>query len=806
MMRNPTSLAGCRQWLLGLLLTSGWLVGPAQAQSADSLAIVGQQLARYGQQVLVEKLYVHLDRPVYTARETMWLKLYAVDGTFHKPLALSKVAYVEILNQMQQPVVQASIALHDATGQGTLELPASLPTGVYTVRAYTNWMKNFGPEFYFQAPVTIINTFAASGAAPVAAVPAYDLQFFPEGGSLVQGLTSKVAFRLTNQAGKGLDATGLVRNSRGAIVATFRSLRFGLGSFSFTPADADVAYLAEVRLANGTVITARLPVAAAHGYVLHLEESGPAQLRLTVATREAGPAASRLLLVAHSGQHVAAAQAATPDATGNTRFLLNKQDLLDGISHFTVFNSRREPVAERLYFQRPGQPLALAASSDKVQYGPQEKVSLNLTLSDATAANVSVAVYQLDSLAAGANPADISSFLTLTSDLKGRVENPGYYLRDSSRVGREAADNLMLTHGWSRFRWGDVLAAHAPALSYVPEINGPLVQGRVLTAAGAPAPGIMTYLACPSHNARFYTSKSRPDGLVQFELKDFYGHHQVVLQTNYRRDSTYRLELLSPYSERYAATLPGALALSPRLEPALTQRHLQTQLQNAYFGKLARYEVPARDTTDFYGRPSEQYRLDDYTRFKVLEEVMREYIMGVRVRMHKDGFHFLVADKARQMMFHEDPLVLLDGVPQFNLNKLMAFDPLRIRKIAVMTKRYFYGPETYEGVVSFATYKGDLAGFALDPRALLEEYEGIQGHREFFAPRYETAAQQSTTLPDLRNLLYWNPEVKLTAGGGQTLTFYTSDQAGRYLVVAQGLSNDGQAGSTSFTFEVKPAL
>lgn len=200
------------------------------------------------------------------------------------------------------------------------------------------------------------------------------------------------------------------------------------------------------------------------------------------------------------------------------------------------------------------------------------------------------------------------------------------------------------------------------------------------------------------------------------------------------------------------------------------------------------YRVPALDSASVYGRVSEQYRLDDYTRFKVMEEVMREYVPGVLVRKRKDGFHFINLNRTRQLIFDNDPLVLLDGVPIFHTDDIMAFDPLKVRQLNVVTSRYFQGSQVYDGVVNYATYKGDLGGFALDPRALLEEYEGVQGEREFYAPRYETTAQQQSHLADLRNLLYWQPELLAKPGQAQTLTFYTSDQVGRYLVVGQGLA------------------
>lgn len=784
----------------------GGLAGPAQAQAppADSLAAtVGQQLQRYSQQALVEKLYGHLDRPVYAARETMWLRLYAVDGTFHKPLDLSKLAYIEILNNLHQPVLQTQMALHNATGQGALDLPATLPTGRYTVRAYTSWMKNFDPEFYFQTKVSIINTFAASGPAATADAPAYDVQFFPEGGQLVQGVPSRVAFRVADATGRGQAATGTVRDAQGRAVTTLRTLRAGLGSFEFTPS-ALGSYSADLQLSTGQKLVQKLPAATPQGYVLRLSEAGPTQLRLHVVAKGTGTDGSRLALVGHSGQRVAAAQVAQPDARGEVDFLIAKSALLPGISHFTVFNSRRQPVGERLYFRRP-RPLPVAVATSQARYGLRDKVTLRLGLpAGAAPAQLSLAVYQLDSLGTGATPADISSVLNLTSDLKGTVESPDYYLRDSTQAGQQALDNLLLTHGWSRFRWPEVLAGRAPALPYPPELNGPLVRGQVLTAAGAPAPGITTYLAAPSRAARFYTATSGPDGLVQFEPKDAFGSQTYTLQTDWRRDSTYQLALLSPYSARYAARPVAPLGLDPALTADLTRRHVQAQLQTTYYGRYRQYQLPPRDTVAFYGKPPAQYRLDDFTRFKVLDEVLREYVQGVYVRPRKDGIHLLMADELHHTLFEEDPLVLLDGVPMFNLTKFMAFDPLRIQRVAVFTNRYYYGAQDYAGLLSFTTYRGDLQDFPLDPRALLEEYNGPQGQREFFAPRYD--APMTSSLPDLRNLLHWQPNITLGPGATQEITFYTSDQAGRYRVVVQGLAADGQAGSATAVFEVRPAL
>ncbi|GAB3637607.1 Plug domain-containing protein [Hymenobacter arcticus] len=790
--------AGSLILAFGLLATA-----PSYAQAPDSLATLGRKLGQYQRQALVEQLFLHLDRPAYVAGETLWFKAYAVEGTAHRPLTMSKVAYVEVLDAAQRPVLRAKIALVQAMGQGAFELPPDLPTGRYTVRAYTNWMKNAGPAFYFHCPITVVNTLQGMPVAPSTAQagPVYGIQFFPEGGQLVRGLPGRVAFKVTDQQGNSVAAAGTVTDATGTTVASFQTLKLGLGSFLLTPAAAGAAYQATVRLPGGAVVTSKLPAVAEQGYALLVTDDGPTQLTVAVQTQPSGALAEPLRLLAHTGQQVTVAATAALTA-GRATFQVDKRSLRPGITHFTVFSGQR-PVGERLYFRRPSHQLVIQGKASAAAYGPRSRVQLQVGAAQPAA--LSLAVYRLDSLATAA-AADISSYLLLAADLPGFIEDAGYYFRDSSATAQLAADNLMLTQGWRRFKWEDVVAGQAPTHTYPPELNGYLLQGRISQPTGAPASGIPAYLSLPGRNFKFASSLSRVDGVVQFEMPDFYGLRKLVFQTNSMRDSTYHIELLSPFTAGGGGSAPGLAPLSVRFTNALSERHLQVQTQREFQTQVPRYRAVPGDTLAFYGQPDEQFRLDDYTRFPSLEDVMREYVPAVLVRKRKDGFHFVVIDRPRHINLKDNPLTLIDGLPVFNINQLVAFDPLKIKRLEVIANRYFLGQQVYDGVVSFSTYKGDLAGFPLNPHALIEEYEAMQVPREFYTPHYDTEAQQRSRLPDLRNLLYWNPDVRLTAGQPQTLDFFTSDQAGRYLVVAQGLTKDGQLGSTSFTLDVKPTL
>jgi hypothetical protein len=803
-----TTKVACLAPCLGLLFGLGVANNATAQTTPDSLGGLASKFSRYQRAALPEKLFLHLDRPLYTSGETMWFKVYAVEGTHARPLALSKVAYVDVVDKENRTVLQAKVPLKDATGQGSFELPSTLPSGAYTVRAYSSWMQNFGPDYYFHTSITVLNTLAASGTVAAKDSAMHEVQFFPEGGNLVQGLTSKVAFKATNRAGKGVAAEGKLLNQSGAIVASFKTLRAGMGSFSFTP-EAGQTYTAVVTPNKAQPIRHALPRVFEQGYVMHLENSSPDALTLTVSSTKAQ--SETLYLLGHARQQLVVA-ARTQTGNGRASFTISKKQLLDGISHFTLFNADRKPLCERLYFQQPTSKLAIAARPDKSQYASRDKVSVQVATTNVAAqalgANLSMAVYRLDSLTA--TPAtDINSYLWLTSDLRGRIENPEYYFTANEPDAVAAADNLMLTQGWSRFRWETILTDSVARFEHLPELNAPLLRARLTTPdSKKPAGGVIAYLSAPSRIIRLNNARTDATGLAQFELDNFYGARDIMLQTNPRQDSISRFEILSPFASQYGTFKPVPFRTLPRFQADYAKRHFQTQVQATYASK---FKAPvltreAVDSSAFYGKPDETYFLDKYTRFKVLEEVMREYVPGVVVRIRKDGFHFLVVDKNNKTILTENPMVLLDGVPVFNLNKMMAMDPLKIQKLEVMDSRYLHGAMMYEGLVSYTTYKGDLEGFPLDARVLVQHYEGLQEQREFYAPRYDTPDARQSRLPDLRNLLYWNPNVTTTSTTPTTLDFYTGDQAGRYIVVLQGLSNTGLAGSTSFTFEVKQAL
>ena len=573
-----------------------------------------------------------------------------------------------------------------------------------------------------------------------------------------------------------------------------------MGSFSFTPA-AGNSYKASIKVGDNPLITKALPEINSQGYVMALADEANGELSLTVKSN--GSQEGNIYLFVHTRQMVKIAESTTLN-NGTAHFSISKSSLGEGISHLTIFNSSKQPVCERLCFKRPSQQLSIDAGADQPQYGLRKKVNVSVSAKDpsgkALNANMSMSVYRIDSLQAP-DQNNIYSYLWLNSDLRGSIESPDYYFKNATAETDEALDNLMLTQGWRKFQWNQVLENKMPAFNFLPEYSGHVINAKIVNIeGGAPANNIITYLGIPGKRVQLYTSESDSEGHLAYQTKDFFGPAEVIVQTNELKDSTYRIDIVSPFSEQYSKTPLPKFEFNAAMANALQQHSLGIQVLNIYSANmLKRVYDPLADSSAFYGNPYKTYKLDDFTRFTTMEEDLREYVSEDNIVKSRGKFHIKVLSSTG--FLDGDPLVLLDGIPVFDVNKIFSIDPLKVRKLEIVPFRYYYGPSEEEGIFSFTTYKGDLGGVELDPKAVVIDYEGLQLRREFYSPVYDNETQAASRMPDFRNVLYWAPSVN--AQGKDAVSFYSSDQPGKYMGIVQGLTASGSAGSQYFSFEVK---
>jgi hypothetical protein len=746
-----------------------------------------------------EKIFVHTDKTFYIAGESIWFKVYCVDENFHKPSGISKIAYVEIISDDNKSILQAKIALDSGSGNGSFIIPSFISSGKYLLRAYTKWMENFAADYFFETSVTIINTLKPGVIKNETKEKSYDINFFAEGGNLIEGITSKLAFKVVDEYGEPVDCSGTIVNENNNKITDFKSLKFGMGSFSFTPKTGEI-YKAILKLAD-TTITKELPFAYKEGFALHAENENDSLIKITVSANIKNEHAVYMLV--HS-QNVLKDFRQNNLSNGEAVFIINKNKLADGISTITIFNDEKQPVCERLYFKKPAAKLKIKTNADLQQYGLRKPVHISLTATDNStlpqAADMSVSVFMIDSLQS-ADYTDILSYLLLSSELKGKIKSPEYYFTSNDKDADEAADNLMLTQGWRRFNWQDVLQNKKPYFEFIPEYEGLVVDGNISNKFNnLPVQNINVTLTAPGENFQLSGAKSDAAGNLFFNVKKFYGTDNIIIQA----DSNYKVNIASSYSDKFSNQYFSSFKMPKEWKDQLLFRSINVQADNAYLinEKQHSYLYNAEDTSLFYGMPDKQYYLDDYTRFITMEEVMREYVAEVHVRKESEQFHFRAADFPTKTFFETDPLILLDGLPVTDASRIIAFDPLKIKRIDIVARKYYHGNMFANGIVSYATYQGDLADFPLNANEVVIKFDGLQREREFYSPQYDTEDKINNHLPDVRNVLYWLPTLKTNTDGKANFNFYTSDIPGKFACVIQGITPAGFAGSSIFTFDV----
>lgn len=794
--------------IIWLLLSAHIYITNVKAQNDFALAIA-KQFTSYQHNNFREKIFVHTDKTFYLAGERIWFKAYITNASSHTPVTLSKIVYVELLNHENKPVLQTKIAA-DKTGEGSLLLPASIATGTYLLRAYTNWMKNFDTQYFYTQPISIVNTIKgiASGLSAAHSMQDAGLTFYPEGGHLVADFNNVVGIKAIGKNGFGVACTGTIINEKKEIEASFKTDTFGIGSFTFTP-QAQSTYTALVNFENDSATFPFTLKVDTKGYVMQLLHNNTDSDLITVAVKTSAEYNNLpvYLFVQSHGIFNTVQTAAIKD--GQIFFTLNKKDLADGIAHFTLFNNNHQAVCERMYFKHPQNIEVLRLRTPKEMYATREKVTIDIAANDIisgiTDASLSMSVFLIDSLQE-LNQADIKNYLLFTSGLVEYDNSLLDYLNKKNKDAEKLSDNLMLTQGWSGFKWDDIVKNKERDFNFLPEIEGQLITGKIThTASGLPAAGITVYLSIPGKAFQFVNSVSDTAGRIFFPLKNIFGSTDIIVQTDITKDSGYIIEINNPFFEKNNVQHSSTIQLNESIKNQLLNRHIGMQAENTYAGddKKIFASNQSNNNMAFYGQPSHSFKLDAYTRFNTMDEILREITTDVKIRKKDNRNYLRVFNKQKQVYFDTDPLVLLDGVPVFNIEKLVAFSPLKINTVDVMAAKFFTGPIANDGVVSFITYDGDLGGYSLDSGAMAFKFDGVQLQRKFYSPEYTDEQAKKSRMPDLRNVLMWKPDITLNKDLRTSCSFYTSDFKGTYAVVVQGLSQNGTPLNSTLLFSVK---
>lgn len=750
-----------------------------------------------------EKVFIHTDRSLYVTGETIWMSAYCVDATLHTPTELSKVLNIELLNSKGESIKTERIQLNKSLGKGQMFMSPDILSGVYTLRGFTNWMKNFDSELVFKSQITVINP----SSPPILQNESMltkdiDISFFPEGGNLVDDLKSKVAIKATDGQGNGVRLSGIIFDQNDHEITKFNTSEDGSTFFLLTP-KTNEKYTAVVAI-DGTIKKCNLPQPKTAGAVLSVVNL--AQGEFVIGINSKNIKADKLFFIHHTRGIINRIQELEPNKPISINVL--ESDIQEGISHLTILDSKFNPLSERLIFNYPEKLTDLNLNLDKEVFTNREKVTISIEskniLPESDEAFLSLSVYQSNDFNKYEN--NIISSLLLTSDIQGDIANPWSLFDDSNSQRKKEMDMVMLSNGWRRFKWNEMLTDETKKFKYPAEIKAPLLSGKFIPNDRESSPRSV-YIGLPGKASILNSANFDEGGNFHFDVPFRIKNNEALFFINSPKLKTEELELHSPFDLYFGNPNQVQTNFQLKSKKYLEELNISIQLSQVY-RDYNNINGVIKETTEirhhFYGEPDYTYLLDDYTRFETIKDLFIEYIRSAVIRKRNKETGFYVVEE--NGLFPGTAMTMIDGIPIMDAEFILNFDPLRIEKIGVVNDIYYMGSVGFQGLINFTTYEGDFDLEELPEYLVKKAYQGIQQEREFYSPNYSLQKEQLKRIPDYRNTLYWNPQISLKSNQRKQIEFYTADTNGSYDVVVNGISSSGKPINKKVKFSVSKTL
>jgi hypothetical protein len=646
-----------------------------------------------------------------------------------------------------------------------------------------------------------------------------DVQFFPEGGNLVTGNETKMAFKAVGADGLGAEIKGVVADNENKQIAIFTSDHLGMGVFNFTPQNGKT-YKANITYGDGSVNAISLPIAVNTGYSLTVDNADNENIAVKINPGiEIEKSTSTTEVLSLVAQCRGTVYFAGKSNAGSKSFnvVIPKSKFPTGIVQFTLFSSSGEPLNERLVFIKNHDELKLNTITDKKEYAPRQKVKIELNAKDKNdqpvVGSFSIAVTDESKVKANENENSILSDLLLTSDIRGYIEQPGYYFAHDDEKTNADLDVLMLTQGYHRFEWKQVLADDFAPTAYAPE-KSLQISGHLKNLLGKPVANGKVTLFTANGSLFMIDTVTDNHGHFTFNNLVFKDSVKFLVQGRTAKDhKNLQIELdnLSAQRVNESKNAPD-LQINMADEIFSFLKNSKANYDNGVkYGTINNSvvlrEVVIKDkkvevikTSSNLNGPGNADQVimpDVLSGCANIADCLQGRISGV---IFRNDTPFSTRNLNRPMQIILDG-VYVDGVV------LASLSPDDIGSIEVLRNIQYtaiYGGKGGNGLLIITTKTGNssYAYQRYSPGIITFMPRGYSKVREFYSPKYDDP-KTNANIPDLRSTIYWNPNTITGKNGKASFEFFNADKKGVYRVVIEGIDNDGNLGRQVYRYKVE---
>ncbi|NQU84899.1 MAG: hypothetical protein HQ541_03990 [Mariniphaga sp.] len=766
-----------------------------------------EELAPQQKPVVYEKVYLHIDRELYSPGDTIWFKSYLVSGITHKFLPGFKNIYVQLISTSGEVISNRLLFSFYGESFGDIALNDSLPVGQYTIRARTKYLENFGEESYFHKRIWVSKPKSSLELdLPDEKAPKeIEAMFFPEGGMLVYNATNHIAFKVISTDGRGVEASGFVINQNNDTITRFKTSFLGMGRFTLMPKEGEKYYTIidnypETRQEFGNILK--------DGFTLNYKDAGNDVLFTVLRDFKETGKKNIYLRASHKGIDLFQREISIDGFTQAIK--LSKTLFPLGISKITVIDDNSNILAERLVFIDVNYGNTVKVETSKEEYSTREKVELKLepilAPNDSVTSTLSVSVVSEDYLSSVGNSQNIKSYLLVDSELKGAIESPALYFFDEETItAAEKLNLLMMVQGWRSYYWDEIVEKVPDDLygwsdaglsysGYVKRLfrNKDIIEGKVSLTSFSP---------------RLFLEETTTDSVGRFRFERlFLADSTEVMVTARNERGKKNVEIIPDTISDYEFNVDTKLIdqiLGGINIPMKYYReiYMQQMAEREYIfeeGAIVIEEITVVGSItdeDIFELTKPHYNFFPDNTY-IITKVDYQYENIYNFILKKVGSTWL--DKyiiTRDKLHPIIPRIryIVDGKTQESFqrwieNKQDPIEDIPIQNIYRIDLQKTIGKTVKEFYYIFTKKNPEFK--SANWGKVISLVNGFQQPNRFYSPKY-SLKNINNKMPDYRPTLYWSPEV-VVKDGKANIEFFTCDNLSNYVVIVEGISKNGK--------------
>lgn len=761
-----------RMSIIALLL---WVFFASAQNSTTVTDPLVEQLQILPKSHISDLVYLQTSKTIYETEEDVWFKGYVLDAQHFYPSARSKTLFVQLIEDKTDLVVwEKKYEIENGFVDGHLFLKNELAEGIYTLSAYSAHSADSNAKEFYTAKKFEVQKILKRKTT-VASIKKDSIVLFttyPEGGKLVSGIESTLAFKAVNSKGLPVEVLGTLFENNVPLIP-FKSSHAGMGGFDFTPDVSKKYYIQLNEPASDKVYD--IPTIEPSGKVIHLLGNTKEAVFFKITQSDCLKEETVYLRLQMRGI-----------VYGLATDLLKKElvikipltDIPQGISEVTLFDQNAVPLAERLVYVNQNQKLAIKTELDRSAYTVKEKVKLKIKVTDQNdqpiVAHLGLSVY--DVLYQNKQDSkNIKSHYLLSTQIKGNIYDPAYYFEEQNKDRKEALNLLMLTQGWRNYAWNE-------GNLKLQGNNSPIVFDEIEGKVRLKNPNDTVFKKIKNYSKELMeairkTREIRKKGILVFSGDESKGKNFIMTDTTGR---------FTVGSKELKKGEGGNTYFQQITSKSINDYPEPKYLINVIDVSFKEINKQRKDKTVLYPMP----KIEKPNEITVAPLTNRKTINKLKevVITSKKKFRDKVMGKL-------DSLARLkDYVCKFNIlncpNHIGDFDNTKPRE-----------GQIYKGADGIPYHYGERTEAELLARLNIAKLEGYYGKKVFYETVYDEVTITDTA-PDYRNTLFWKSDIITNKEGEANVDFFCSDINSLFVGNIEGVSGNGLLGVDNFEFKV----